>query len=146
MTITAYPDVLGGLFWYLRIPAQITALTGDRIADEVKPEWSFAAKKAKYAIVIPGRRGTPVETDDPIGRWRFDVIVYGPNKLAAATLMNLVLGYLCPKDGQRNGFTAPHVHVNWIAVEGGPNDLIEPDTDWTFSLASIHVDFDGVPY
>lgn len=146
MPVTAYPDVLGGLFGYLRACPQITALTADRIGDEVKDEWQFAERKAKYAIVIPGRRGTPLEMDPPLMRWRYDVFVYGPNKLSAANLMNLVLGYLCPQDGQANGFTGTHVHVNWIALEGGPNDLIEPDTRWAYSVATILVDFIGVPF
>lgn len=146
MTVTAYPDVLGGLFGYLRACSDITALTSTRIADEVKDEWAFAEKKAKYAVVIPGRRGGSEDLDPPLERCRFDVFTYGPNKLSAATLMNVVLGYLCPKDGSANGFTGTHVRVNEIALEGGPNDLIEPDTRWAYSVATLMVTYDGVAY
>lgn len=146
MAVTSYPDVLGGLFGYLRACTDITALTSDRIGDEVKDAWAFAEKKAKYAIVIPGRRGGSEDLDPPLERCRFDVFCYGPNKLSAATLMNIVLGYLCPRDGQRNGFIGTHVAVTEIALEGGPNDLIEPDTRWAYSVATIRATFDGVPF
>jgi len=146
MAATLYPDVLGALFSHLRASADITALTSDRIGDDIKPSWGMqAAQNARYAVVVSGPLGGPGELGPALLGWRFDLTCYGPNKLSANTLMRTVLGYLVPQDRQQTSFTAAHAIVQSVAVEGGPNALIDPDTRWPYAVASLIVRFTGVP-
>lgn len=136
--IKPYANPLSALFAHLKANAEITALTSTRIADAVKDDWGFrVGEKAKHAIVIPGMIGGPGEIGPAFLAWRYDLTCYGPNRLSATTLMNLVLGYLIPQDRQASSFTAAGVIVQSIALEGGPNVLTEPDTRWERATASI---------
>lgn len=138
MAITPYANPLSALFAHLKANAEIDALVDGRISFEVKDEWGFKAReKAKHAIIIPGMIGGPGEISGPLTGWRYDVTCYGPNRLSATNLMNLVLGFLIPQDRQQSSFTAASVIVQSIALEGGPNVLTEPDTRWERATATI---------
>lgn len=142
---TIMPDVFGAILSKLRDVTAITTMTSTRIADEIKSDWSFTAKRAQHAIVVQGPVGGPGELESPLYRERYDIRCYGPNRLETLRLARTVRAALIPPDGGRVGFSYGGCYVYEVADEAGPIRLIEPDTDYHVVVIPYLFTYCGVP-
>jgi len=120
--------------------------TRPRISGRVQSFWLLGtwpapptAPKDAYAIVVDGPIGSPPADRDVDGySTRFDLHCYGPNPLKAMALWRQVHPCLCPRRSSMvtERFVANGCRVYVVDHEGGPNDLIEPETRYPVVVAS----------
>jgi hypothetical protein len=139
--IVSYPDVIGALFTRLKASSQLMTEVTDRVGDEVKDAWGFKQRVAKKAIVVDGPKGGPGPIDPPLMAWRVDLTTYGGDKRSANETMRMVLGYLVPQNMVGEGFQGTGVYITSIEPETGPISLVDPNTEWAYSVCPLIVRF-----
>lgn len=162
MTVAPLVDVKGALMARLRSFNEILAFvttaegytadatpvqkTRPRISGRVQSFWQIGRWPAAptdpqraWSIVVAGPIGSPGDDRDVDGFvTRFDLHCYGSNPLAAMDLWEQVHPCLCPRRSSRvpERFVVSGCRVYGIDKEGGPNDLIEPDTRYCKTVAT----------
>jgi hypothetical protein len=133
MTVAALPDLAGAITSFLRAQPEIAALAGTRISSARQETWNLP----NYAILIqPGRGGPGEVMDGLLLAERVDLWFYGPDARTAGLLWRTTHPIICPRVGKSNGFTAASTRVTKVAQEGGPLRLVDPDENWSYTVAS----------
>jgi hypothetical protein len=162
MVIAALPDIIGCVVGRLRsfneILTFVTTTSGytpdataaqkarPRISGQIQSYWQLGtwpstptAPKGTWAIVVNGPISSP--GDDPDGAsyvTRVDLHLYGSSRIEAMRLYQQVHPCLVPRlhTGVPTRFIANGCRVIDVVKEGGPNEIVEPDSKYPKVVAS----------
>lgn len=160
MAVAALPDAISALLARLRSFAEITALvTTDagytaeatdvqkarpRISGRVQSFWQLGRwpadplqPKGSYALVVSGPIGAPLDDRDvAIYGLRTDLHFYASSPIQAMAFWRQVHPTLCPRFGTPERFVLNGCRFLTVDAEGGPTQLVEPDTHYCKVVAS----------
>lgn len=125
-------------------PAQ---LVRPRISGRVQSYWQLGrwpvppntVTKGMYSLMVSGPIGNPPDNRDVDGyATRFDLHFYGPNPIEALRFWRQVHPILCPRRSERRPerFVAAGCRITGVDKEGGPIDIVEPDTRFCKAVAT----------
>lgn len=154
MVVAAMPDVVSAIVARLRSFSEILALvtTADgytatantaqkarpRISGRVQSFWQLGTwpadptqSKDLYALMVSGPIGSPGDDrDGAIYATRVDLHFYASNPIEAMAFWRQVHPILCPRRGTAERFVANGCRFLTVESEGGPSQVVEPDTKY----------------
>lgn len=160
MAVAALPDAIGGVVARLRsfneILAFVTTANGyapaatatqkarPRISAQLQSSWQLGtwpssptAPKGGWSLLVAGPIGGPGDDrDGAIQATRVDLHCYGPSPMEAMRFWRQVHPCICPPRGVAEQFTAAGCRFLTVDKEGGPSQVVEPDTRYPKVVAT----------